>query len=74
MLEKLTGERQVTIPKDVRGILGLERSDSVVLELRDDGQVTNRRGPTLDPDDLAAVPHTLGEWLSDDDEGARGAL
>lgn len=71
---KLTTKYQATIPKAVREALNLERGDSVVFEVSDDGVVTLARATPLDLRYLEALDGTLSEWLSDNDDEAYGGL
>ena len=69
MHSRLSSNGRVTIPKEVRDLLGLEPGDDVTFELTIGDAVILR---PLEPDaafDLA-LSETLGEWCSDSDNEA----
>ena len=69
MRSRLSSNGRVTIPKEVRELLGLEPGDDVTFEFASGDGVILRR---VEPDaafDLA-LSETLGEWGSDADNEA----
>ena len=69
MRSRLSSNGRVTIPKEVRELLGLEPGDDVTFELTKGDTVILRR---VEPDAAfyLAVSETLGEWGSDADNEA----
>lgn len=66
---KLSVKGQVTVPKEVRDILGLKAGDMIAYEVRN-GVVTLRR---VEPFDVAfhkALSATLDEWDTPEDDKA----
>jgi len=62
MHSKLSSKGQVTIPKEVRENLGLERGDFVTYELTTGDAVILRRVEPYDAAYHLAVSETLEEW------------
>lgn len=72
-VSKLTSKHQITVPAPVRQALLLERGDSLVFAVGDDGAVTVRKAVPRDPAFSDALASQLCEWDSpDDDEAYRG--
>jgi antitoxin PrlF len=70
---KLSSKSQVTLPREVREVLGARPGDTIVYEV--EGNVVRLR--RLEPFDAAfhkALSNTLSEWASDEDEKAFDAL
>lgn len=66
---KLSVKGQVTVPKEVREILGLNAGDMVAYEVRD-GVVTLRRVEPFDAAFHKALSATLDEWDTPEDDEA----
>ena len=60
MATTVTTKGQVTIPKEVRDLLGIKPDSAVTFEVADDGRVVlskaGRRGPQAASPSYAAVP------------------
>lgn len=69
-VSKLTSKYQTTVPAPVREALLLEKGDSLVFEIGDDGAVTVRKAVPLDVPFERALGATLGEWESGEDDEA----
>jgi len=69
MRSRLSSNGRVTIPKEVRELLGLEPGDDVTFELTKGDTVILRR---VEPDSAfdLALSETMGEWVSDADNEA----
>lgn len=70
---KLSSKSQVTLPREVRELLGARPGDTIVYEV--EGSVVRLK--RLEPFDAAfhkALSNTLSEWASDEDEEAFDAL
>ena len=70
---KLSSKSQVTLPREVREVLGARPGDTIVYEV--EGSVVRLK--RLEPFDAAfhkALSNTLTEWASDEDEEAFDAL
>lgn len=64
---RISVKGQLTVPKAVRRVLGIETGDGVLFEERD-GEVVIRKLPTVDARWVGAVRTTLGEWEDDLDD------
>lgn len=65
---RLSRKGQVTLPKELREIVGLSPGDLVVYSI-DNGQITIKRLESFDTKFHNAVADTLEEWgTSEDDE------
>ena len=69
-VSKLTSRYQTTVPAPVREALLLEKGDSLVFDVGDDGAVTVRKAVPLDDAFHGALGATLAEWESGDDDEA----
>ncbi len=69
LASKLSSKGQVTIPKVVRETVGLEPGDLVAYEIRN-GVVTLKRVEPFDAAFHAALPDTLDEWATPEDDEA----
>ena len=69
-VSKLTSKYQTTIPAAVRDALLLEKGDSIVFEVVDDGRVVLRKGVPLDLAFVDTVQSQLTEWDSAEDDEA----
>jgi len=59
----------VTLPKKIREYLGLHPGDLISYEVKD-GIVSIRRLESFDVPSYSALPETLGEWNSPEDDEA----
>ncbi len=61
---------QTTIPREVRERLNLKEGDTVIFELKNDGQVLLRKSPSFEEMEyLKSIEKTLApEWMSEDDD------
>ena len=69
LVSKLSRKGQITIPKQVRKVLGISPGDSISYVVKGSSVILRR----VDPFDLAfhrALSKTLDEWASPDDEKA----
>lgn len=70
-VSRLSAKGQVTVPKEIRKVLGLNAGDLIAYEVRDGVVILNR----AEPFDVAfheALSATLDEWnTSEDDEAFR---
>jgi antitoxin PrlF len=72
-VSKMTSKNQITVPATVRDALCLEKGDSLVFEVADDGAVTVRKAVPLDRAFADGLRSQLSEWDSpEDDEAYRG--
>lgn len=72
-VSKLTSKYQTTVPAPVREALCLQKGDSLLFEIADDGAVTLRKALPLDQAFSDALRSQLAEWDSpEDDEAYRG--
>ncbi len=69
-VSKLTSKYQTTVPAPVREALCLEKGDSLVFEIADDGAVSVRKAVPLDEAFASALRSLLSEW--DSSRGRRG--
>ncbi len=74
LITRLTSKNQTTIPKEVREVLHLHPKDRIVYEISKDNTVIIRKAKALDLEYLSALPKTLNEWESEEDEEAYGSL
>lgn len=63
---KLGSKGQITIPAEVRQLLGVGPGDQIAFEVRDDGQVSVRAVPRLSVSDLMGIVPALDRKMSDD--------
>lgn len=63
----LSSKGQITIPRSVRGTLGLHQGDPILFEEKD-GMVVIRKRPTLDVGWHQNLTATLGEWEDELDD------
>ena len=70
VVSKLTSKYQTTVPAPVREALLLEKGDSLLFEIQEDGAVTVRKAVPLDHAFHGSLGATLGEWESGEDEEA----
>lgn len=68
-VSKLSHKGQVTIPKKIREVVGLEPGDLVVYELQDQVVILKRVAP-FDVAFHAALSQTLEEWTTPEDDEA----
>ncbi|NQW12498.1 MAG: type II toxin-antitoxin system PrlF family antitoxin [Alphaproteobacteria bacterium] len=70
---KITSKAQTTIPKEVRGALGVGPGDAIEYEI--DGRVVRiHKVDARDTDYLTALDRTLSEWHEDADAKAYDRL
>ena len=69
-VSKMTSKNQITVPAPVREALCLERGDSLLFEIGEDGAVTVRKAVALDQPFTAALAAALPEWESPEDDEA----
>jgi len=70
-VSRLSAKCQVTVPKEIRKVLGLNAGDLVTYEVRD-GVVILKRAEPFDAAFHEALSATLDEWnTSEDDEAFR---
>jgi antitoxin PrlF len=67
-VSKMTSKNQITVPAGVREALCLEKGDSLIFEIGEDGAVVVRRGVPLDSAYAEALHALLTEWDSDEDD------
>ena len=73
VVSKMTSKNQITVPATVRDALCLEKGDSLLFEVADDGAVTVRKALPLDRAFADGLRSQLSEWDStEDDEAYRG--
>jgi antitoxin PrlF len=70
VVSKLTSKYQTTVPARVREALLLEKGDSLLFEVHDDGAVTVRKAVPLDHAFHGSLDATLAEWESGEDDEA----
>lgn len=70
LITKLTSKNQTTLPKPVREALHIGPKDHIVYEILKNNTVIIRRATPLDIEYYKALPFTLNEWESDEDEKA----
>jgi len=68
-LSRLSAKGQVTVPKEVREILGLKPGDMIAYEVQN-GTVTLRRVEPFDAAFHRALSATLDEWATPQDDEA----
>jgi len=66
---KLSSKGQVTIPREIRKKLGVEKGDSIAYELRD-GLVILKRVESFDVAFHESISNTLDEWRTEEDDEA----
>lgn len=61
---------QTTIPREIREKLDIKEGDSVLFEIKKDGQVLLRKAPSVeDLEYLKSIEKTLApEWMGEDDD------
>ena len=69
-VSKLTSKYQTTVPAPVREALLLEKGDSLLFDVADDGAVTVRKAVPLDDAFHGSLGATLSEWASGEDDEA----
>ena len=69
-VSKMTSKNQTTVPAPIREALSLERGDSLLFEIGEDGAVTVRKVVALDQPFTAALETALPEWESSEDDEA----
>jgi len=70
-VSRLSAKGQVTVPKEIRKVLGLNAGDLIAYEVRDGVVILNRAEP-FDAVFHEALSATLDEWnTSEDDEAFR---
>jgi AbrB family looped-hinge helix DNA binding protein len=74
VVSKMTSKNQITVPARVRDILCLEKGDSLLFTLGDDGSVTVRKAVPADEAFASALEAALPEWASAEDDEAYGGL
>lgn len=71
ILSRITSKAQMTIPRAVRRILGLDAGDHVIWTIGEGGEVTVRRFALVDPaDPFINNLSVFTEWADDLDEEA----
>jgi AbrB family looped-hinge helix DNA binding protein len=68
-LSRLSAKGQVTVPKEIREILGLKPGDMIAYEVQN-GTVTLRRVEPFDAAFHRALSATLDEWATPEDDEA----
>ena len=66
---RLSSKGQLTVPKKIRQVIGIEAGDLVAYEVQD-GMVRLKRVEPFDAAFHAALSKTLDEWTSPEDEQA----
>jgi AbrB family looped-hinge helix DNA binding protein len=66
---KLSSKYQITIPREVRDHLLLEKGDEVFFAIIN-GQVIVRKATAMDVDYYTSLESTLTEWIGKNDEEA----
>ncbi len=66
----LSKKGQTTIPREIREKLNIKEGDSILFEVKKDGQILLKKAPSLeDLEYLTSIEKTLApEWLGDDDD------
>jgi AbrB family looped-hinge helix DNA binding protein len=67
-VSKMTSKNQITVPSGVRAALCLEKGDTLVFEIGEDGAVVVRKEVPLDGPFAEALRPLLAEWDSDEDD------
>lgn len=70
MVSKVSSKGQVTIPVEVRSILGIRPGDFIEYEIQEDGGAMLRRVSPFDAIFHHALSNTLEEWASAEDDEA----
>jgi AbrB family looped-hinge helix DNA binding protein len=73
-VSKMTSKNQITVPALVRDILCLEKGDSLLFTVGDDGSVRVRKAVAADEVFARALETTLPEWASPADDEAYDGL
>jgi antitoxin PrlF len=63
----ITSKYQLTLPREVRERLGVERGDRLVFEIRADGEVLIRKAQPEDRAWLTLAEEAFAEWDNPDD-------
>jgi AbrB family looped-hinge helix DNA binding protein len=74
VVSKMTSKNQITVPARVRDILCLEKGDSLLFTVGDDGSVSVRKAVPADEPFSSALEATLPEWASPADDEAYSGL
>ncbi len=74
VVSKMTSKNQTTVPARVRDILCLEKGDSLLFTVGDDGSVSVRKAVSADEAFASALEATLPEWGSPADDEAYSGL
>ncbi|MBI5141827.1 MAG: AbrB/MazE/SpoVT family DNA-binding domain-containing protein [Nitrospirae bacterium] len=69
MASRVSSKGQVTIPREIRDVLGVAQGDSLTYEVRD-GVVILKRMEPFDATFHKALSDTLDEWNTPEDEEA----
>lgn len=67
---KITSKGQITIPAEMRGLLGVKPGDKLVFERKSDGEVLVRKAD----DNISAKPTETDRWLPPGYEGREGIV
>lgn len=73
-LAKINSKGQITVPADVREVLGVKPGDTVLWELAERGEARVRRAAPLDIAYLETLEPSSSEWASEADEAAHREL
>lgn len=68
-VSRLSAKGQVTVPREIRQLLGIKPGDTVTYEVHD-GTVTLRRAEPFDVAFHRALSTTLDEWSTPEDDEA----
>lgn len=68
-VSKLSAKGQVTVPREIREILGLKAGDMVAYEVQN-GSVILKRAEPFDAAFHKALSATLDEWVTPEDDEA----
>lgn len=74
VVSKMTSKYQITVPAHVRETLHLEKGDSLLFTLGDDGSVSVRKAVARDEAFARALEAALSEWASLADDEAYSGL
>ena len=74
VVSKMTSKNQITVPARVRDILCLDRGDSLLFTVADDGSVSVRKAVAADEAFASALEASLPEWASAADDEAYSGL
>lgn len=74
VVSKMTSKNQITVPARVRETLCLEKGDSLLFTVGDDGSVSVRKAVATDEPFARALEATLAEWASIEDDEAYSGL